>query len=155
MIRRLIEERILAVILVIQVTLVCAGILSRYFFNWSLSFTEELTRYLLIWLACLGLPACWARGEMIRFQWPGRRPGRTAQILIGIRFGAGLIFFAMLFYSSLLMIRLQWQYNQRTSVMGWPIYWVSLALPAASILFLIRAIQVIRHRDIGGEENDH
>ena len=153
MTRRLVEERILAGILVIQVTLVGADILSRYFFNWSLSFTEELTRYLLIWLACLGLPACWARGEMIRFQWPGRQPGRTARILAGIRCGAGLIFFAMLFYSSLLMIRLQWQYNQRTSVMGWPVYWVSFALPVSSILFLFRAVQLIRYRNTGDDEN--
>ncbi len=145
--QRLFEEWMLAAILTVQVVLVCAGVLSRYFFNWSLSFTEELTRYLLIWLACLGLPACWARGEMIGFQWPGRRSARTARILAWLRSGAGGVFFLMLLYSSLQMIRLQWQYDQRTSVMGWPVVWVSLALPAASLLFFHRAFFPIKFRD--------
>ncbi|MFB3787324.1 MAG: TRAP transporter small permease [bacterium] len=151
--QRLLEEWLLSVILTAQVALVCAGVLSRYFFSWSLSFTEELTRYLLIWLACLGLPACWARGEMIGFQWPGRRSPRTERALSWLRFGAGWIFFAMLFYSAAQMIRLQWQYDQRTSVMGWPVVWVSLALPAASILFGIRAVQAIRNRNADPEED--
>ncbi|MBN2330062.1 MAG: TRAP transporter small permease [Candidatus Omnitrophica bacterium] len=142
--RYFMEEWLMAIILIVQVSLVCAGVLSRYVFNWSLSFTEELTRYLLIWLTCLGFPAGYARGEMIRFQWPGGRSGKMAAIRRWIGIGAGFVFAVVLLISSLQSVHLQWKYNQQTSVLGWPIIWVSLALPAAAVLFLIRMIPRFR-----------
>ncbi|MBD3267763.1 TRAP transporter small permease subunit, partial [bacterium] len=72
--QKYIEERFVMVLLAIQVLLIGLGVLSRYGFGWSFSFTEELTRYLLIWLACLGFPVCWARSEMIRFKMPWKKP---------------------------------------------------------------------------------
>jgi len=131
---RLLEERLLCLILALQTALVCVGVLSRYAFGWSLSFTEELTRYLLVWLACLGFSACWARGEMIGFEWPGRRSQRLTVWIARIRRGAVSLFFLLLLFSSWKMMALQWRYHQTTSVMGWPILWVSLALPTACVL---------------------
>jgi len=136
----LFEERFLIVILIIQALLVCAGVLSRFVFNWSLSFTEEITRYSLIWLACLGLSAGCARDEMIGFKWPGRKSRLKAIIFLWIgRVAAGLFVLALL-GSSIQMIKLQWDYNQLTSVMGWPIVWVSVALPVTAVLVLLRLI---------------
>ena len=140
----LFEEWLMAAILIVQVALVCAGVLSRYVFNWSLSFTEELTRYLLIWLTALGFSAGFARRETIGFRWPGKRPQwiETAFRWVGITIGVAFV--VILLVSSLQMIRMQWRYEQQTSVMGWPIVWVSAALPIASLLFLIRMIPRFR-----------
>ncbi|RJP23177.1 MAG: TRAP transporter small permease [Candidatus Omnitrophota bacterium] len=132
------EERILVLILAIQVLLVCLGVLSRYAFNWSLSFTEEITRYLILWLACLGLPVCLARDEMIRFQWPREKSLRLARFLRLFSYTASVVFFVLLLFSAMKMIRLQWQFGQKTSVMGWSIIWVSLALPVTCLLFFYR-----------------
>lgn len=148
--RLLIEETILVLILVVLVALVCAGVLSRYLFNWSLSFTEELTRYLMIWLACLGVPACLARREMIHFQWPYRKSRWYAAVTWWSAMGMNIFFFVVLFYSSCKMIQLQWQYAVRTSVMGWPMVWVSLAFPVGALVFLIRL--VMQWREINARD---
>ena len=139
--RLLLEEYALAAIILVQVVLVCLGVLSRYAFNWSLSFTEELTRYLLIWLACLGFPACCARRETIRFQYPGRKPRWFELTIRWVTLAASAVFFIVLLFTSLKMIHLQWRYDQTTSVMGWPIVWVSLSLPVTSLLYTIRMLQ--------------
>jgi TRAP-type C4-dicarboxylate transport system permease small subunit len=140
----LFEEWLMAAILVILVVLVCAGVLSRYVFNWSFSFTEELTRYLLIWLACLGFSAGVARGETIQFQWPNKNSARLKTLLRWIGILTGSLFSLILLGSSIQNICLQWRYHQPTSVMGWPIVWVSVALPVAAILYLLRSIPRFR-----------
>ena len=133
-----IEEKLLLAILVVQTLLICAGVLSRYAFAWSIAFTEEFTRYLLIWLACVGTPVCLARGEQIRFQWPARFQHRIPRLRRGVGALAVLFFTALLLYSSLQMIRLQVEYKQTTSVMGWTIVWVSAALPIFCGLYFYR-----------------
>lgn len=141
------EEWLTIAILVVIATLVCAGVLSRYVFRWSFSFTEELTRYLMIWLTCVGFSAGFARGEIIQFQWPGNHSARRN--IFFRRFGVlvGILFSLILLGSAIQNILLQWKYNQPTSVMGWPIVWVSAALPVAAALYLIRSIRGYRSLD--------
>ncbi len=136
--RYIFEERLLVCIILIQVFFVCLGVLSRYAFGWSLSFTEELTRYLIVWLACLGFPACVARKEMIRFQWPWKKSSKFYLLTRYVSGAASVVFFIVLLVSSLKMILLQWRFEQKTSVMGWPILWVSIALPLCCVLYIYR-----------------
>ncbi len=137
--RKNIEERLIVFILLVQVFFVCLGVLSRYALGWSLSFTEEFTRYLIVWLACLGFPACMVRNEMIQFRWPGEKPAFIKKAFRNIFLTANLLFFGILLFSSIKMILLQWQYGQKTSVMGWSILWVSLALPVCCLLMFFRS----------------
>lgn len=137
--KKLLEERILVGILVAQLIFVCLGVLSRYVFNWSLSFTEELTRYLLIWLACLGFPACWARDEMIQFHSPWPKPRwMQAALAYGKLVLCGLYLLVVGYAACRLIFTIQVPFHQRTSVMNWPIVWVSAAFPVFCLLFLFR-----------------
>ncbi len=140
----LFEEWLMIGILAIQVSLVCACVLSRYAFNGSISFTEELTRYLLIWLTGLGFSASYARNEMMGFRWPGHRPEWLNKALQWLGIAAGALFSILLLISSMQMIQLQWRYRQLTSVMEWPIVLISAAFPVASILYLVRTILRLR-----------
>jgi TRAP-type C4-dicarboxylate transport system permease small subunit len=136
----LLEERLLIGILAVQVLFVCVGVLSRYLFNWSFSFTEEVTRYLLVWLACLGFPACWARHEMIQFSAPWEKPKwLETGIGIGVVFLCRLYLVVLLAVSLKNIISVQWAYQQKTAVLGWPIMWVSLSVPLMCVLFLFRS----------------
>lgn len=137
----LIEEKVLIAILAAQVSLVCLGVLSRYYFNWSISFTEELTRYLLIWLACLGFPACWARQEMIQFSTPWPKSQRYASFQERFRYIICLVYLIVLGYAGFKRISLQWAFHSKTSVMGWPMIWVSIAIPVMCLLFIWRMTQ--------------
>jgi len=137
--KKYMEEWATIAILAILTLLVCTGVLSRYVFYWSFSFTEELTRYLLIWLTCLGFSAGYMRGEMIQFLWPGRHSEKRSAYFRWIGIVTGTLFSVILLFSSIQNSLLQWKYDQVTSVMGWPIVWVSAALPAGAILYLIRS----------------
>lgn len=132
------EEILLAAFLIVQVALVCAGVLSRYFFGWSISFTEEISRSLMVWLACLGFSACMGRREIIGFAWPWSKSPKAKTFFRYFNYLVNTAFFLILLYSSLQMARLQWETGQKTSVMGWPILWVSIALPLACVLVLWR-----------------
>lgn len=140
----LFEEWLMIGILSIQVSLVCACVLSRYAFNWSISFTEELTRHLLIWLTGLGFSASYARNELMGFRWPGQRPEWLNKTLHWLGIIAGSLFSILLLLSSLQMIHLQWRYRQLTSVMEWPIVLIGAAFPTAAILYLVRTILRLR-----------
>lgn len=144
--RYLFEEYPLVLILVIQTVLVALGVLSRYVFGWPLSFTEELTRYLLAWLACLGFSACWKHQEMLAFQWPGKKENSRLAILFRIVSAlVTMCFFIIVLVASFKMIHMQWKFEQTTSVMGWPIIWVSLAFPCGCVLLFYRIFLRTRH----------
>lgn len=138
------EELLIILILTLQIIIVCLGVLSRYFFNWSLSFTEEIPRFLLVYLACLGFSACLARQELIRFQLPWNKSPRTERFLTLIYFLANGIFFMILFSSSLKMIYFQWKFSTTTSVLGISVIWLSICLPITALLFLYRMFSACR-----------
>lgn len=135
------EEYALIAVLAAQLALVCLGVASRYALSWQVSFTEEITRYLLVWLACLGTPACLARGEMIHFQWTGRMAEKWPRLRKRAVWLVSAAFFLVAGWASLQMTAMQWRYGQTTSVMGWPIVWAGAALPAVCGLYLFRLWQ--------------
>ena len=104
------EELLIILILTLQIIIVCLGVLSRYFFNWSLSFTEEIPRFLLVYLACLGFSACLARQKLIRFQPPWNKSSHRAFSDSDL-FSCQWHFLMILFSSSLKMIYFQWKFD--------------------------------------------
>lgn len=49
------EEAILIVLLVIMTIVMGSQVVARYLFNYSISWTEELTRYLFVWSGFLSI----------------------------------------------------------------------------------------------------
>ena len=60
-----VEEGILVVILGIMVILTFAQVVSRYVFNNSLTWTEELSRYLFVWMSWVGVSLAAKEGQHI------------------------------------------------------------------------------------------
>ncbi|MED9946933.1 MAG: TRAP transporter small permease subunit, partial [Peptacetobacter hiranonis] len=60
-------EEVLLVLLLISMTLVLGvQIIARYVFQNSLTWSEELVRYLFIWSAFLGVPYCINKGASLK-----------------------------------------------------------------------------------------
>ncbi len=140
------EGRVAVFLLAVQVCLVALGVISRHFSVYlfgkslSLSFTEELSRYLLAWVTAFGLCAVFAEEGLLSLRiWPDR-PGtfRAIRRWIGLLATVGLAI--LIAVQGLRVIELHWETDKRTGVMGWPMIWVTISLPLGMFLICARAI---------------
>lgn len=139
------EESLLAILLALMVLLVFVQVVSRYVLHRSLSYTEELVRYLFVWSTFLGASAALKRDRHLKLdvvvqrlpdRW--RRAGRRCAL------GGTLFLFVVIGIYGLHIVRLQIQTGQTTAALGMPAWWVGLSVPVGCILLIVRAIQSTR-----------
>lgn len=146
MLRRLldrIEEHLVSAALLAMALLVFAQVISRHFLHQSFSFTEEIVRYLLIWATMLGAAAATRQKAHLGMVYLSRvfPHLKTFTAVLGLVAMAAL--FAVVFVSSLCVVRLQIETVQRTPGLRWPIVWVTLAVSVGSALIVLRALQAL------------
>ena len=108
------------------VVVVFAQVVSRFVFNAPFSWSEELARYLQVWLILLASAACVRRGP--RLEWTMR--------FLSL---AGVIFFlGVVIVSGIVLISAT--ANQMTPALEIPIRIVYLALPIGALLMLFEAL---------------
>lgn len=95
-------ERLCVVLLVILVLDVWLGILVRYVIPWNLTFTEELARYLMIWVALLAVSCGISHREHIGVEFLFVRLPARARRWLAVSFDIiGFCFFFALFWYGL------------------------------------------------------
>ena len=124
-------------------TLVFANVVGRYVFGVSFAWAEEVSRYMMIWLAFLAAGLALREGAHIAVE---NLPDALPQPLaIAVRLLALLLmagFIALIGW-------LGWHYAQfammqRTPVMRWPVGQVYLAIPIGMGLMLVHLVLVAR-----------
>jgi TRAP-type C4-dicarboxylate transport system permease small subunit len=128
-----------AVCLAAMTLLVGVQIAGRFLFNYSIFWSDELTRFLLIWVAFLGMSAGVRRGAHPGIDSLVRAvPPRAGRLIVSLAVCCSLIFFAvMTWYGSLLAFR---TWAQRSPSLGLRMGIPYLAVPAAGALMLLHAI---------------
>ena len=93
-------ERVCVFLLVVLVLDVWLGVLVRYVIPLPLTFTEELARYLMIWMALLAVSSGIAHREHIGVEFVFGRLPATVRRWLAVAFDviAFLFFFAIFFY---------------------------------------------------------
>ncbi len=92
-------ERVCVALLVLLVLDVWLGVLARYVIPLPLTFTEELARYLMIWMALLAVSSGIAHREHIGVEFFfSRLPGRARRWLAVMFDAVAFVFFAALFW---------------------------------------------------------
>lgn len=129
-----------ALLLGIMTLAVLAGVLFRYVFFSPLGWTEELSRYLMIWTASLAISAGIYHGEHIGLTFiPDKITGRTASLISGLLIDfLVLIFLLVMTRYSLPMVRdAKFQIAQSL-----PISMVipSLAIPVSMGLAIVQTV---------------
>lgn len=137
-------EEVILFITFLTITLITfANILSRNFFKFSFSFTEEITINLLVLLTFVGTALGVRRyahlGFTLVYDIAGKL-GKKVILLISSIMSAGL--FAILLYYGYEMVAFQMKISQTTPALGMPQWILSLALPLGALLCLIRTVQV-------------
>jgi TRAP-type C4-dicarboxylate transport system permease small subunit len=137
-----IEEVLSGVFFASVLLLVLVQIFCRYILNSPLTWSEELARYLFVWVVFLGASTAIKSRSHTRFSLLLQRlPERGQRILVIVGNMSLLPFLAILIYQgSHLAVR---GLEVRTPGLGIPFFFVAVSLPACAALMLLRGLWVL------------
>jgi TRAP-type C4-dicarboxylate transport system permease small subunit len=132
---RVVDWTTIGLIAVLAAVVVIA-VITRYFLNLPLAWSEEVSRYSFIWATFLGAVICLREGTHLsvdlllrRLSIPRRRRAATAgRVLMAILLGIVL-------YSGIQVAQVT--HAQQSPALGIPMSWVYLAVPVGAALMLL------------------
>jgi TRAP-type C4-dicarboxylate transport system permease small subunit len=144
-IARVLDAVLNSVLITLMVALVAAvswQVISRYVFASPSSWTEEVARFLMIWVGLLGAAYAFRSGVHLGFDLlPNKLSGRSAQILKIFTLGAVILFsVTILIVGGSNLVVLTWELKQYSAVLGLPIAFDYAVIPSAGALICIYAI---------------
>jgi TRAP tripartite ATP-independent transporter, periplasmic protein len=140
------EETILLILLVLMTCIMGVQIVSRYVFQNSLTWSEELVRYMFVWSAFLGVPFCIKHGLSIKVdQFRNLFPIPLQKVLMYIDKIIIFLLFLVLFIYSFTVIKATYLSGQTSPAMQLPIWTVQISVTVSSLLSMIRSIQNLSH----------
>ena len=143
-------KNILILLMIILVAAVSWQVTSRYIFASPSSWTEEVARFLLIWISVLG--AAWAFRTGVHLGLdvlPKKLTGIPAQILklFTLVVVAGFSV-AVLIIGGGSLVALTWELKQYSAVLGLPIAYVYSIIPVTGVLICFYAIAAALGEDL-------
>ena len=152
------EEIFLLPSLVFSVVLVFSQVVMRYVFGNSLSWSEELARYLFVWQTWLGVSYSAKKRSHLRITFIKDRLSPSAQRKLEIVVTAVWIAFALFVaVKGFSLAARVYGFNQRSSALRMPMAYVHLAVPIGCSLMIIRLVEntvkdfFISKLHVGGE----
>jgi C4-dicarboxylate transporter, DctQ subunit len=111
------------------------------------SWTEELTRALFIWMIFIGMAASMRRADAARvtvaLQWLARPLRRIA---VPIYMAACLGFFALMAWTGINMVRQQVAMNETIATLGWPAWVIGAVIPVSALVAIACTLASLRDR---------
>ena len=137
------NRAIIFLMMAVMATLVFVNVITRYVFNFSIIWAEEVSQYLMIWIAYLGAGLALREGrhvavEMLQDRLP-KALGRRLRMAVG-----GLVF---LFLGVITVLGFQFAafvWSQETPVLNISLGIPSLAIPIGTLLFALHLILMFR-----------
>lgn len=140
------EETILLILLVLMTCIMGIQIVSRYVFQNSLTWSEELVRYMFVWSAFLGVPFCIKHGLSIKVdQFRNLFPIPLQKVLMYIDKIIIFLLFLVLFIYSFTVVKATYLSGQVSPAMQLPMWTVQISVTVSSLLSMIRSIQNLSH----------
>ncbi len=138
-----IEEWTLFIIVMAALIFLFANVVLRYGFNYTLAWSEEFVRIVIIYSTFIGASIAIKQRSMIRIDaivqiFPKLKPGLTYYTNVLM-----LIFASMMIYYGYKMAELQYVTHQKTIIMQIPLSIIYAIMPVTGILMLIRTVMVI------------
>ncbi len=137
------EDWTLFIAVMIALVALFVNVLLRYGFNYTLAWSEELVREVIIYTTLIGCSAATKQRKMIKID-------ASVQLLpklkVPLNFFSNLvslIFASFVIYYGWLMMLLQFRTHQKTIIMQIPLYYLYAILPLMGVMMFIRTIEVI------------
>ncbi len=149
------EEWAIVFTLISMTTIAFVNVISRKFLELSLSFTEELTVNLLVWVVFLGGSVAAKRGAHLGLTMlTDMFPTKFRKIVELIVMAIEVVFFAAMCYYSFFTISGQMRLGMTTPSLGWPQWVMSISLPVGSFLLSFRFLEAGIKNFLKKEENN-
>lgn len=137
-----IEEIIVVPILIVMTVVIILQVIFRFVIKGSLPWSEELARYLMVWVTFLGASIAVKRGahvgvELLVMILPQKV--RTVFVFLGVIIS--IIFCLVVFRVSLVIIQNQIVSHQISPAMRIPMWWAYGAIPVGTFLMAVRFAQ--------------
>lgn len=136
------EDTILMIFLLAMVLVLGLQVVMRYIFNSSLTWSEELTRYLFVWSTFISISFCFKHDSSIKIdQFFKLFPKKSQKLLDTMAHIIMIFFMLVLFYQAVLLTNNTMQTGQVSPAMGLPVAVVQLSTVLGFGLSIIRLIQ--------------
>lgn len=140
------EEFILLPILVFLVCLIFVQVILRFVFSSSLTWAEELARYLFVWLMWFGVSYAarnrtHLRVTMVRDKFPVKI-SETIELIVTI---VWLLFGIWVAYKGIQMVQSIMQYKQVSAALQLPMQYAYAGVPLGAGLMCLRLIENMYH----------
>ncbi|MGO4888331.1 TRAP transporter small permease [Anaerobacillus sp. MEB173] len=137
------EYTLVIISLSVMSLLTFGNVISRYFINYSLSFTEEVTVNLFVLLIFTGAAIGIHRKAHLGFSLFYDLANKSIRvIMIAVTGLISMTIFFLIVYYTWDTIQFQMMLNQKTPALGWPQWVFSSGLFIGGLLCLIRTVQV-------------
>ena len=137
------EEWTLFVTVIVALVALFVNVVLRYGFNYSLAWSEELVREVIIYTTFIGCSAAVKNRSMIKIDASVQLLPKLKMPLTYFSNFVTIIFASLMIYYGWLMMMLQYRTQQKTIIMEIPLVILYAILPLMGVMMLIRAVQVI------------
>ncbi len=141
------EEWTLFITVFVALIALFVNVVLRYGFNYSLAWSEELVREVIIYTTFIGCSAAVKNRSMIKIDASVQLLPKLKMPLTYFSNFVTMVFAILMIYYGWLMVALQYRTHQKTIIMEIPLVFLYAILPLMGMMMLIRAIQVI-YQDI-------
>lgn len=141
------EEWTLFIMVIVVLVALFFNVVLRYGFNYSLAWSEELVRIVIIYTTLIGCSAAIKNRSMIKIDAMVQLAPKMKKPLNYFSHIVTLIFAGMMMYYGWQMAALQAQTHQKTIIMQIPLVYLYAILPLMGVMMFIRTIQVF-YQDI-------
>lgn len=141
----------LILLMVAMVFSVSWQVVSRYVFASPSSWTEEVARFLLIWIGVLGASYAFRTGVHLGLDiLPKKLTGQAAVVLKWFTILAVMVFsVTVLIIGGGSLVALTWELKQYSAVLGLPIAYIYSVIPIAGLLICYYAIALAMEEETG------
>jgi C4-dicarboxylate transporter DctQ subunit len=137
------EEWTLFISVLVALIALFFNVVLRYGFNYSLAWSEELVREVIIYTTFIGCSAAVKNRSMIKIDASVQLLPKLKMPLTYFSNLVVMIFAGMMIYYGALMVAMQHRTHQKTIIMEIPYVILYAILPLMGIMMFIRAIQVV------------
>ena len=137
------EEWTLFISVIVALIALFFNVVLRYGFNYSLAWSEELVREVIIYTTFIGCSAAVKNRSMIKIDASVQIFPKMKIPLTYFSNFVTMIFSGMMIYYGWLMAALQVRTEQKTIIMQIPLVYLYAILPLMGVMMLIRTIQVM------------